>query len=217
MKAKNLTPTEIHKKLVTKRGTNGMKSPTLCNVWKVLKGKTYKRGSTETRGRPKTLTTAQLRKIYKTREELILKTKGEEEITWPRVLKAARVRCDPTTAAKNLKEAGYDVEARRHRLKSLRPEDALQERFETASRWRRYPASYWTDTLHLIMDNKRWEVPTHEMAKRAAKIRKVRFILRTRAEGLKKGFTKPHPKKHKMNPGASVSVVAGISRGRVRV
>ena len=67
------------------------------------------------------------------------------------------------------------------------------------------------------MDNKRWEVPTHEMAKRAAKIRKVGFILRTRAEGLKKGFTKPHPKKHKMNPGASVSVVAGISRGRVRV
>ena len=53
------------------------------------------------------------------------------------------------------------------------------------------------------------------MAKRYARMRKVRFHLRTRSEGLQPGFTKPTAKKNRINPGASVNVCAGIFNGRI--
>jgi hypothetical protein len=217
LKGKGMEPVDIHAKLEAKRANSGMAAPSLPNLRKVLKGKTYNRGGTETRGRRRVLTPAKIRKIFDTRKHLILKHKGEQEITWPMVLRASRVKCDPTTAAKSLQAAGYDVKARKHRMKPMRTDEAIQHRYEQCGRWRRCPATYWDETLDFIMDNKRWEVPTYDLAKRAAKLRKPRFVLRTRSEGLKKGFTKPHPKKHRTNPGASVSVVAGICRGRVRV
>ena len=48
-------------------------------------------------------------------------------------------------------------------------------------------------------------------------MRKVRFHLRTRAEGLLPGFTKPNANKNRKNPGASVNVSAGIIKGRIRI
>ena len=48
-------------------------------------------------------------------------------------------------------------------------------------------------------------------------MKKVRFVLRTRKEGLKPGFTKPSGTKHKSNAGAFVKVLAGIVKGRVRI
>ena len=47
---KGMTPVDIHKSLVTKRGRRGKTAPDLTNVRNVLKGKTYKRGAKETRG-----------------------------------------------------------------------------------------------------------------------------------------------------------------------
>ena len=216
LQGKGLAPTEMYDKFKVYRAKKSLGAPTLANFRRVLKGKTYNRGPKETRGRRKKLSKAVIKKIFNKRKLLIQQSKGEEEITWTRVLRAARVQCDPTTAAKNLKAEGFDVQARKQRVKPLRPDNAIRERFQVCSRWRRYPASYWNE-VDLIMDNKRWEVPTSAMAQRAAKIRKVRFVLRTRQEGLLPGFTKPCTRKHKRNPGASVTVVAGIARGRVRL
>ena len=63
------------------------------------------------------------------------------------------------------------------------------------------------------MDNKRWRIPRNAIAKRFANMRKVRFHLRTRAEGLLPGLTKPNANKNRKNPGASVNVSAGINKG----
>ena len=41
--------------------------------------------------------------------------------------------------------------------------------------------------------------------------------MRGRAEGLQDEFTKPNTRKHRVNPGASASVCAGIIDGRVRL
>ena len=46
---------------------------------------------------------------------------------------------------------------------------------------------------------------------------KVRGHLRTRAEGLDKGFTKPDKRKHHVNVGPNVKVFPAIVGGRVRV
>ena len=48
-------------------------------------------------------------------------------------------------------------------------------------------------------------------------MRRVHGHLRTRAEGVQKGFTKPCPKRHRQNPGSSVSVCAGIIGGKVKL
>ena len=67
------------------------------------------------------------------------------------------------------------------------------------------------------MDNKKFAIPTSSRAKRYVKMVKVRGHLRTRAEGIKKHFTKPKSTKHKVNPGAHVNVCAVIINCRVAV
>ena len=50
---KGLTPTEIHAKLKAQRAKRGRAAPHLTKVRLALRGKTYKRGFVETRGRPR--------------------------------------------------------------------------------------------------------------------------------------------------------------------
>lgn len=207
---------EVHTKFVAKRKKAMKKAPTLAPFRKVLKGKTYNRGKKETRGAKAKLTPAQCRKIFDKRKELIQKHKGEKEITWPWILKSCRVKADPTTAARSLKANGYDVQARSQREKPMRTDEACQERKDICNKWRKYPATYWPK-VDLIHDIKRFTVPTYEQARRAKRMLKVRFVLRTRKEGLAKGFTKPSSRKHKVNPGGSLRVAAGIVKNKVRV
>ena len=79
------------------------------------------------------------------------------------------------------------------------------------------PASFFTKDLDLIMDNENWEIPRSAGAKRCSKMRRVRFHLRTRSEGISKGFTKPSLKKNRVNPRASTTVVAGIINNMVKL
>ena len=67
------------------------------------------------------------------------------------------------------------------------------------------------------MDNKQWPFATYALAKKHAKATRVRFHLRTRGEGLQKGFTIPSKHKHKMNPGKGVKLLAGIIKDKIRV
>jgi hypothetical protein len=208
---------DVYEKLKQRRARRGVAMPHLTAFRKALKGETFKRGRVETRGRKKLLTRKKLQRINTCRKELIKKANGEKEIRWADVLKAARVQVHPSTAARNMQKAGYDIKWRNPREKPLRTQEAEDERKEICSRWRRYPATYWTDTVHLIIDNKKYPIPTYERARRYSKMKKVRGHLRTRGEGLKEGFVKPSTKKHKMNPGAYASVVAGIAKGKVRL
>lgn len=67
----------------------------------------------------------------------------------------------------------------------------------------------------MIIDNKRWDVPTTKKAQEYLAKQNVRGQLRTPDEGLKPFFVKPCKRKHRMNAGGSVSVCAGISGGRI--
>ena len=55
------------------------------------------------------------------------------------------------------------------------------------------------------MDNKKWDVPLSARGKKYVKMPKVRGHLRKPGEGLKKGYTKPHPKKRMTNTGGNVN------------
>ena len=67
----------------------------------------------------------------------------------------------------------------------------------------------------MIIDNKRFDVPTTERARKYLKKQRVRFHLRTPAEGSLPHLTKPGRKKNRMNTGAFATVCAGISGGRI--
>ena len=43
------------------------------------------------------------------------------------------------------------------------------------------------------------------------------FSLRTRSEGLKKHYTKPGDRAHRLNPGAKVLICAGICKNKIKV
>ena len=202
----------VHAKLVALRARSGLAAPGVEVVRRALAGETHRRGRTETRGRKRKLTAANSRTVNKVRRQLIKDANGEQEVTWNAVLKKARVPdVHRTTAARSLKADGFDVEWRPAREKPLRDGKSKQERADICSKWKRYPAKRFTD-IDLIIDNKKFDIPRNPRAVRYSKMRRVRGHLRTRAEGLEAGFTKPKGNKHRVNPGATVSVCAGISK-----
>lgn len=157
-------------------------------------------------------------KLNNTRISLIERAKGETEVCWREIQKKARVpSVHRTTAAKTMQSVGYSVKARPPRQKPCRSEIDEQERKRICNKLRKLPANHWQRHVHLYMDNKRWDIPTTAKGKRFSKMKKVRFHLRTRSEGLKKGFTKPNVKKHNVNMGCTVNLCAGIVDGRVRI
>ncbi len=203
---------------MAQRRRRGVAAPHLTALRKVLHGQSYRRGSVESRGRKRKLTQAALRKINVARKRLIKTGKGEAEVHWAHVLKAARVRSvHPTTAARSLAAAGYDVAWRRPREKPLRTPEREAERRAVREEWRRRPEAYFTEKLDLVIDNKHFDIPTHAMARRYLKGNKVRGHLGTRGEGLEEGFTRPNIKRHRLHSGASINACAGIIGGSVRV
>ena len=215
-KAQSWTPTQMHDRLVKDRRRRRQSGPDLTTVRRFVRGKTFKRSAAETRGRKKTLSPANLNTMNRVRDELITKTDGEREITWDEVVHKSRVpTVDRSTASKHMKEA-FGVQARRPRAKLTRNDIDEAERKRICNTLRKLPRKYWTTSVHLTMDNKRWPFPKSMRGKKYLKKSKVRFVLRKGSEGLKKGYTKQDKRKHRTNLGG-VSLVAGIIKGKVRI
>jgi hypothetical protein len=134
----------------------------------------------------------QILKINATRKRFIkaqIKKDDEQEVHWADVLKACKIEVDPTTAARALQDAGFDVKWHPPRKKPLREPEVEAERMEVCGRWRRCPVSYFTEKIHLMMDNEHWDTPTYRRARRHKSAKRIRGHLRTRAEGVQQGFT----------------------------
>ena len=195
-----------------------MAPPDVTTVRRALKGKTFRRGLKETRGRKAKLTKAATRKLNATRKRLIEKAKGEKEVHWDQILRSARVRrVHASAAARALQCDGYDVKWRAPRERPQRSPEDERLRMELSRRWRYLPTTYFTESVDMIMDNKRFLVPTHKKAARRLKMIKVRGHLRTRAEGKLKSFVKPNARKNQVNPGGTLNVCAGIVNCKVRL
>ena len=215
-RAAGWAPTEIHVQLVKDRKRSKQAGPDLTTVRRYLKGGTHLRSATETRGRKKALTVINLKRLDRVRDSLLTKADCEREITWDEVIRKARVkRVHRTTAAKHMKNE-LGVAASRPRAKLTRNDIDEASRKKICNKLRKLPSSFWTDSLHLVMDNKRWPFPRSLRGKKYLRQTKVRFVLRKRAEGLKKGYTKPDQRKHRANLGG-INVVAGIAKGKVRI
>ena len=216
--AASMEPIAIHKRLCAQRKRLKVDPPDLTTVRRAIKGATHKRGGVERRGRRRKLNLRALKKLNSKRLALYKEVKGEREVGWQEVIRKSRVtKVHPSTASRRLQDAGYDVKWRPPRMKPMRDKEIEKERLDVCDRWRKKPKTYFSEQLDLIMDNKFFAIPTYAKAKRFAKMRKARGHLRTRAEGLQEGFTKPNVKRHRQNPGCSVNVCAAIIGCRIRV
>jgi hypothetical protein len=217
-KWQGLETTVILERLTKARERKGLGAPGLHVVQRALKGKTFRRGVTETRGRKKMLTRNNVKKLNSVRKDLIKKAKGEREIHWNEIIRKARVPdVHPTTAARALTDSGIQVAARKPREKPMRKPEHEHNRLEICTKWAKLPATYFADKIDLIMDNKKWDLPMTKIGKRFNKMKKVRFHLRTKEEGLRPGFTKPKGNKQRVNTGGKVDVCAGIIGGKIKL
>ena len=186
------TPVEITALLQRARLSKGINVPNLTNVRKVLKGKTYKRSQVETRGRKRTYTRRQVISMNSARKKLLKKAKGEKEVRWRDIQKAARVpKADRGTVLAAFKREGLPVQARRPRLKPFRTQAQADNRVDYAEEWVSASPDYWEKDVDMIIDNKHMDIPTTERARQYLAQQRVRFHLRTPAEGVLPECTKP--------------------------
>ena len=207
---------DMYAALKSRREKKGIAVPHITNFRKVLKGKTYKRSQKETRGRKRKFTKRMVLKMNSVRKNLIKKAENEREVRWADIQKRARApKAHRTTLLHAFKRCGLNVAARAPRLKPLRTKAHKDERCRWARAFAAKPSSYFQKEVDMIIDNKKFDVPTTERARKYMKSLRVRFHLRTPAEGVMDGFTKPGRKKNRMNTGACASVCAGISNSRI--
>ena len=217
-KTQGLTPAEIHRRTTRKRAIAGKIGPSMMAVRRALHGATFKRPNIESRGRKRVLSAANLRAVDKTRKRLIAKANGEHEVHWDDIIRAARVpMVDRTTAAKCLKAVGYDIAWRSPRTQPTRTEIDEEQRARICDKLRKQPVTFWTDTIDAYIDCKAWPIPRSVKGRTFLNRLKVRGHLRTKGEGLNKGFTKPDKRKHHMNVGPNARLFAAIVGNRIRV
>ena len=108
MKAKGKTPLQIRNTLqqFRKRRAKPVDAPHITNIRKALKGATYRRGRKETRGRPNALTSENVKTMLAKRGQLVRKAKGEEEVTYEKIKRKARVKVSDATISRAFKKRG---------------------------------------------------------------------------------------------------------------
>ena len=184
LRGQGLAPTAIHAKLTAKRARRGLAAPTIQNVRKALTGRTYKAALAETRGRKRKLTTVNARALNTARKALIKKAGGQEEVHWSDIMRKARVpKVDPTTAARAVRRVYPDVAWRPPRRKPVLTKKHREERVAVCKVWMKKPASFFTRRVHIMIDNKRFAIPTNATGKARLKMTKVRGHIRRRQEG----------------------------------
>jgi len=212
--AKKMSAHQIWDALSKSRRRVDVDMPKIWAVRRAMAGVTHKRGRTETRGRKKKLTDVQANRLFEKRGQLIRKACGGRYVATQEVVARARVpQVHRTTAGRYLHSFG--VVWRRMREKPPRTAAHEQDREEICRVWRQKPTTFWTEKVDLIIDAKKFALPGNTAAAHRLCQQKVRGALRTRQEGLARGFTKPSLSKHKFNPGGHVHILAGICGEKV--
>ena len=213
------TPIEIHTWLEKARRRQGIESPNLTNVRKLLNGKTYKGNVREARGRKRILTRKHVLKLNTVRKRLLKKTDGEDKVTWGNILRVGRLakKVSAVTVAKNFLQEGIDVKWRTARESQTLDAKQKKERFEITGRWKYYADNYFNDEIDAILDCKKFPVPTHARALGYVKKIRIKGHLRTRSEGTASYCKKPNTKRNRVNAGGGVSICAGIINGKLHL
>ena len=131
-----VTPVQIHTRLAAQRANKKIETPHLTNIRRALKGKVYKRGRVETRGRQPTFTRAMILRMDVTRKKLIKKADNQREVRWNDIRRSARVpHGHRSTLSRAFCRENIPVAARRPREKPQRTAEHEAERLFRHSAW----------------------------------------------------------------------------------
>ena len=209
------TAVDLLKAIRKRRVKKGVAAPKIWAIRRAMRGKTHKRSRSETRGRPKSLSPIQIKRLNSCRRKLIKKADAEHEVTYDLILRSARLRnkVHRTTVARELAHLGI----RWRPLREKPPRTRAQEgaRVKVCKEWRKKPKSFWTKKVDLIIDNKKFPLCSTEGARKRLRQQRARGVLRSPAEGLSSGFTKPSIHKHRCYTGGCVNILAGVCGDRI--
>ena len=90
-KQDGLTPVQTHARLAAQRTNKKIATPHSANVRKASKGKVYKRGRIETRGRRPKFTRAMVLRMDVARKKLIKQAGNQRDVRWDDLRRSARV------------------------------------------------------------------------------------------------------------------------------
>ena len=91
------TAADTHRAIARLRARRGESAPTVDNIRKAMRNKSYKRSGAETRGRKRKITPVKLRALDKVRKDLQKECDGRAEITLSKIQKPARLKAHPST------------------------------------------------------------------------------------------------------------------------
>ena len=215
-KAMGKTTGQIWELVKKRRARAGTPMVNITVLRRFMRGRTHKRGKVETRGRARALSRRNVLTMDAARRKCVKETQGAHQVTWADIIRKGRApRIHPTTAARAFAREGLDVKLRRSREKPQRTPEVEAEREDICGRMRKWPLAKFIRGIDMIIDNKRFDVPTTPEARLHQSKAKVVAQLRTRSEGLQSAFTKPGIKRHRKNLGGTVNVCAGISNCRI--
>ena len=202
--------------IAKKRNGRRVEMVNITAIRRLMRGKSHRRGKLETRGRKRLFSRRNVFAMDAARRKFIKATKGTKQAKWDLIRAKARAPCaHRSTVARAFAREGLGVKLRRSREKPQRTAEHEKERVDLCGKMRRWPLKRFTEDIDLIIDNKRFDVPTTPLARAHLAKQRLCAQLRTRAEGLQANFTKPRANTHRRNLGGSVLVCAGISNCRV--
>jgi len=206
-------PKEIHALISAKRRARKVDPPKIWAVRRAVKGTTHLRDRAETRGRKPKKTPEVVRRCIRVRKQLVQRAKAEYEVTREMLCKKARVKVHPCTCSRHMNACG--IVWRRLREKPPLQTKHEEARLDVCRKWKQKPAEYWCENVDLIIDAKKFPIPTNAHAMKRLRSLRVRGVFRAKHEGFDRGMTKPSARKHKFNPGGQVHILAGICNDRV--
>ena len=200
------------------RMKNGIDLANKSTVYRYINGETHRRGRAEKRGRPKSMCKGDETMLYKTRKKLIQKANGQHRVTHADVLKKSGLH--KTVCQRVAEDAlrGRGVRYRRPREKIYITEADAKIRRKTCQEWAKKRKPFWngsaTKSVKAYIDNKSWPLPLTPAQRARCQQAQITGHLRTPAEGIHRGFTKPR-EKHSFIGMPSANICAAVGGDRV--
>ena len=184
------------------------------SVFRYAQGLSHKRGAVEKRGRKRSLSKQDVRKLDQTRRRLIRQAENEKRVTYEDVVEEAGLSHSPSQRVCEDALRGEGVGFKAPRRKIYVSDDDAKKRWAVAKVWAKRPASFWSKSVHAYVDNKAFPIPLTQKQRKKFRQGMVTGHLRKPSEGIDRGFTKPR-EKHSFIGIPSVTISAAVAKDRV--
>ena len=208
-----LTGAQAIERLAKKREKRGDEPLEKTSIYRFLRGETHLRAGRETRGRKKGVNAKDIRVLQQTRRRLIKEANNEKSVTWQDVYDEANLPSAPSMRVVQdaLRKKGVTFKPPRRKI-AISKDDA-SKRYKVGLAWAKKPVSFWM-CINGYYDCKRFPLPLTPKQRAKFKQTRVTGHLRTGAEGVERGFTKPR-EVHSWIGLPSVNIAAVVAQNRV--